>query len=170
VLEAAAPPPVERVCVAPLLARLHADALMLSGGKHEVSVEGEPSCDLLGAENELTSAFANLVSNAVRYTPAGGKARLIWRDGAEGASFSVEDTGLGIAAEHIPRLTERFYRVDRSRSRETGGTGLGLAIVKHALARHQAMLEVESKPGAGSRFTVRFPAQRTMPLSTLPAA
>src|SRR5437870_5394521 len=95
---------------------------------------------------------------------AGGSVRLVWRDSPEGASFSVEDTGLGIAAEHVPRLTERFYRVDRSRSRETGGTGLGLAIVKHALARHQATLEIESKVGAGSRFTVRIPPQRTVPL------
>jgi len=170
VLEAAPPPPMERVRIAPLLARLQADAGMLSGGKHDIALEGEPSVDLAGAEHELTSAFANLVSNAVRYTPPGGKVRLVWRDGADGASFSVEDTGVGIDAEHIPRLTERFYRVDRSRSRETGGTGLGLAIVKHALARHQAALEVESKPGSGSRFTVRFPPQRTMPLSTLPAA
>jgi two-component system phosphate regulon sensor histidine kinase PhoR len=160
VLEAAPPPAMERVRMVPLLARLHADALLLSGGKHDVALDGEPSFDLLGADNELASAFGNLVSNAVRYTPAGGRVSLVWRDGAEGASFSVQDTGLGIAAEHIPRLTERFYRVDRSRSRETGGTGLGLAIVKHALARHQAVLDVESKPGAGSRFTVRFPPQR----------
>jgi two-component system phosphate regulon sensor histidine kinase PhoR len=169
VLEAAPPPASERVRVSSLLARLHADALMLSADKHQISVEGEPSIDLAGSESELTSAFANLVSNAVRYTPAGGKVRIVWRDGEDGAAFSVEDTGLGIAAEHIPRLTERFYRVDRSRSRETGGTGLGLAIVKHALARHQASLEVESKPGSGSRFTARFPPQRTMPLLKLPA-
>ncbi len=160
VLEAAPPPPPQRVALAALLARLHADALMLSGGKHDIALDGEPSVDLLGAENELASAFGNLVSNAVRYTPAGGRVTLVWRDGPEGASFSVQDTGLGIAADHIPRLTERFYRIDRSRSRETGGTGLGLAIVKHALARHQATLDVESKPGAGSRFTVRFPPQR----------
>ena len=117
VLEAAPPPPAERVRVAPLLARLHGDAAMLSGGEHEVSLDGEPTRDLLGAESELASAFANLVSNAVRYTPAGGKVRLVWRDGDDGASFTVEDTGLGIAPEHIPRLTERFYRVDRGRSR-----------------------------------------------------
>jgi two-component system phosphate regulon sensor histidine kinase PhoR len=82
----------------------------------------------------------------------------------------VEDTGPGIAPEHLPRLTERFYRVDRSRSRETGGTGLGLAIVKHAVARHQASFDIESKPGAGSRFTVRFPLQRTMPAESTPSA
>jgi two-component system phosphate regulon sensor histidine kinase PhoR len=164
VLEAAPPPPTERVRVGPLLARLRADAEALSGGRHSITLHGEATTDLLGADSELASAFANLVSNAIRYTPAGGKVRLAWRDDAEGASFSVEDSGLGIAPEHIPRLTERFYRVDRSRSRETGGTGLGLAIVKHALARHQAILEIESKVGAGSRFTVRIPPQRTIPL------
>jgi two-component system phosphate regulon sensor histidine kinase PhoR len=164
VLESAPPPPTERVRVAPLLARLRVDAEALSAGKHAIALVGEPTLDLLGAETELASAFSNLVSNAIRYTPAGGKVTLVWRDGPEGASFTVEDTGLGIAAEHIPRLTERFYRVDRSRSRETGGTGLGLAIVKHAVARHQAAFDVESKPGAGSRFTVRFPAHRTLPL------
>jgi two-component system, OmpR family, phosphate regulon sensor histidine kinase PhoR len=159
-LEAAPPPPPERVRVAPLLARLKADATALSTGRHEITLLGEPKVDLVGSESELASAFGNLVSNAIRYTPPGGKVRLTWRDGPEGASFTVEDTGVGIPAEHIPRLTERFYRVDRSRSRETGGTGLGLAIVKHALARHQAALDVESRPGAGSSFTVRFPAQR----------
>ena len=163
VLESAPPPAAERVPVAPLLERLRADAAALSGGRHAISVEGAPTVDLIGAESELASAFGNLVSNAVRYTPSGGRVRLVWHDGPEGASFCVADTGPGIAAEHIPRLTERFYRVDRSRSRETGGTGLGLAIVKHALARHQAALEIESEVGTGSRFTARFPSQRTIP-------
>ena len=166
VLESAPPPPVEHVRVASLLERLRSDAEALSGGRHAISLQGSPNVDLLGSDSELASAFGNLVSNAIRYTPAGGTVRLAWRDGPDGAEFSVEDTGLGIAPEHIPRLTERFYRVDRSRSRETGGTGLGLAIVKHALARHQAVLDVESKPGAGSRFTVRFPPQRTIPLES----
>jgi two-component system, OmpR family, phosphate regulon sensor histidine kinase PhoR len=161
VLEASPAPALERVRVAPLLARLAADATALSGGKHAIALEGEPHVDLLGAENELASAFGNLVSNAVRYTPAGGAITLYWHDGADGATLTVADTGPGIAPEHLPRLTERFYRVDRSRSRETGGTGLGLAIVKHAVARHQAQLEIESRPGSGSRFTVRFPPQRT---------
>jgi two-component system phosphate regulon sensor histidine kinase PhoR len=164
VLESAPPPAAERVRIAPLLERLSADAAALSGGRHTVSVRGRPHVDLLGAEPEIASAFGNLLSNAVRYTPAGGRVTLAWDDGPEGASFSVEDTGVGIAPDHIPRLTERFYRVDRSRSRETGGTGLGLAIVKHALARHQASLEIASTPGAGSRFTARFPANRTIPL------
>ncbi|HEX6267023.1 MAG TPA: ATP-binding protein, partial [Burkholderiales bacterium] len=159
-LESAPPPPEERVRVAPLLERLRADAEVLSAGRHEVSAAGAPAKDLLGSETELLSAFGNLVSNAIRYTPAKGNVRIVWREDEGGASFSVEDSGVGIAPEHIPRLTERFYRVDRSRSRETGGTGLGLAIVKHALMRHQASLEIDSRPGAGSRFTARFPAHR----------
>jgi two-component system phosphate regulon sensor histidine kinase PhoR len=173
VLESAPPPASERVRVAPLLERLRADAVALSAGQHTITVSGTPSVDLVGSEAELASAFGNLISNAIRYTPAGGKVTLAWGDDADGAFFSVEDTGPGIAAEHIPRLTERFYRVDRSRSRETGGTGLGLAIVKHALARHQASLDIQSKLGVGSRFTVRIPAARTVPLNgivTLPAA
>ncbi len=161
-LESAPPPPAERVRVAPLLERVRADGAALSGARHTFTLHAEPALDLLGVETELASAFGNLVNNAVRYTPEGGVIRLAWREDPEGASFSVEDSGVGIAPEHLPRLTERFYRVDRSRSRETGGTGLGLAIVKHALARHQATLEVESKPGTGSRFTVRFPASRTV--------
>ncbi len=161
VLESAPPPPLERIAVAPLLERLRADADALSRGRHAVSIEGTPSFDLLGSESELASAFGNLLSNAVRYTPAGGTVKLVWRDGADGATFAVQDTGPGIASEHIPRLTERFYRVDRSRSRETGGTGLGLAIVKHALVRHQATLDIESEVGKGSRFSARFPPQRT---------
>jgi two-component system phosphate regulon sensor histidine kinase PhoR len=95
--------------------------------------------------------------------------RLIWEETAQGAAFTVADTGIGIQPEHIPRLTERFYRVDRSRSRETGGTGLGLAIVKHALTRHDATLEIESTVGAGSRFIARFPARRLVPAAPMPA-
>ena len=164
VLESAPPPASDRVRSAHLLERLRADATALSNGKHTITVSGAPSGDLIGSEAELASAFGNLISNAIRYTPAGGKVTLSWRDGPDGAFFSVEDTGLGIAPEHIPRLTERFYRVDRSRSRETGGTGLGLAIVKDALARHQASLDIDSKVGAGSRFTVRIAPSRTIPL------
>jgi two-component system phosphate regulon sensor histidine kinase PhoR len=170
VLESAPPPAPERVRVAPLLARVRIDAEALSGGKHAVSLTGAPALDLLGAESELVSAFSNLVSNAIRYTPAGGRVALAWRDGPEGASFTVEDTGLGIAAEHIPRLTERFYRVDRSRSRETGGTGLGLAIVKHVLQRHGAELRVDSMPGSGSTFTIVFPAARVRTVTRAEAA
>jgi len=163
VLESAPPPPTDRVQMASLLARLRLEAEALSGGRHSILMEGRPTLDLLGSETELASAFGNLVSNAIRYTPAGGKVCLVWREGPDGAAFAVEDTGPGIAPEHVPRLTERFYRVDRSRSRETGGTGLGLAIVKHAVARHQATLDVDSRLGAGSRFTVRFPPQRILP-------
>ena len=110
---------------------------------------------------ELQSALSNLVNNAVRYTPAGGSIAVVWeRKEDGGAVFSVQDTGPGIAPEHIPRLTERFYRVDRSRSRETGGTGLGLAIVKHVLQRHGASLNIASEVGKGSTFSVSFPANR----------
>ena len=117
--------------------------------------------ELAGAPAELQSAMSNLVSNAVRYTPGGGAVVVEWRRLQDGrGEFSVRDTGPGIEAEHIPRLTERFYRVDRSRSRETGGTGLGLAIVKHVAQRHGAQLRIESRPGRGSRFALVFPASR----------
>ncbi|MDH4426727.1 MAG: phosphate regulon sensor histidine kinase PhoR [Acidovorax sp.] len=117
--------------------------------------------ELAGSSAELQSALSNLISNAVRYTPAGGSITVEWQPASHGAAvFSVRDTGPGIAPEHIPRLTERFYRVDRSRSRETGGTGLGLAIVKHVLQRHGAMLEITSTLGKGSVFSVTFPASR----------
>ncbi len=158
------PPPAGRVPLRPLLERVRAEAEALSGGRHRVSLAVEAAADLYGAESEIASAFVNLVSNAVRYTPAGGEIRIFWRAAADGgAEFTVEDTGIGIEPEHLPRLTERFYRVDRSRSRETGGTGLGLSIVKHALARHQAGLSIDSRPGKGSRFSARFPAARVAP-------
>ena len=164
-LEHAPPPPdAERVPLAPLLQRVRAEAEALSAGKHRLSLKIEGAHDLLGAERELYSAFTNLVTNAVRYTPPGGEVRLRWRSGPQlqgyAGEFSVEDSGIGIDPEHLPRLTERFYRVDRGRSRETGGTGLGLSIVKHALARHQAVLAVDSTPGKGSRFSARFPMAR----------
>ena len=152
---------------APLLDRVRADAEALSGGKHRISLDVEPGFDLLGSESEIASAFGNLVSNAIRYTPADGEVRISWRAIAGEAEFAVEDSGIGIAPEHIPRLTERFYRVDRGRSRESGGTGLGLAIVKHILNRHQATLDITSVPGKGSRFAVRFPARRIVPVATV---
>ena len=160
------PPQGERVDVSLLLERIRVEAEGLSAGRHRVALDAEPGFDLLGSESEIASAFGNLASNAVRYTPPGGEVRLIWKASPKGADFVVEDTGAGIEAEHIPRLTERFYRVDRGRSRETGGTGLGLAIVKHALARHQATLEIESTLGKGSRFTARFPARRVVPAAS----
>ncbi len=159
----------ERVHVQGLLARVKADADALSSGRHHVTLDAMEGFDLAGAESEIASAFGNLASNAVRYTPEGGTVRLIWRASQEGAEFTVEDTGVGIEPQHIARLTERFYRVDRGRSRETGGTGLGLAIVKHALMRHQATLDIHSEPGKGSRFSVRFPAPRVVPSATRPA-
>jgi len=146
--------------VVPLLLQVSADAKALSGGRHEITLNIREQASVMGSRDELVSAFSNLVSNAVRYTPDGGRVALDWRVGAEGGEFTVADTGIGIAAEHIPRLTERFYRVDRSRSRATGGTGLGLAIVKHVLLRHQAELLIDSAPGQGSRFTVRLPPRR----------
>ena len=161
-LEHAPPPPEERIRVRPLLERLRGEIEQLSAGRHRVALAIEGGHDLSGAETEIAGAFVNLATNAVRYTPPGGEIRMAWRSSEAGGEFAVEDTGIGIEAEHIPRLTERFYRVDRGRSRETGGTGLGLAIVKHALSRHQATLEVESTPGKGSRFTVRFPAARLL--------
>ena len=163
-LEHAPPPPdAERIALGPLLQRVRAEAELLSGGRHRISLEWAGEQDLLGAEREIASALTNLATNAVRYTPSGGEIRLRWRSGEGGGEFSVEDTGIGIDPEHLPRLTERFYRVDRGRSRETGGTGLGLSIVKHALARHQAALAIDSAPGKGSRFTARFPAARLAP-------
>jgi two-component system phosphate regulon sensor histidine kinase PhoR len=160
VLEHAPPPHAERVPLALLLERVRTETEALSGGKHRISLEIAGEHDLLGAEREIESAFTNLATNAVRYTPAGGEIRLRWKSADGGGEFSVEDSGIGIDPEHLPRLTERFYRVDRGRSRETGGTGLGLSIVKHALARHQATLAIESRPGKGSRFSARFPANR----------
>jgi two-component system, OmpR family, phosphate regulon sensor histidine kinase PhoR len=154
------PPGDERVGMDRLLARIRSETEALSAGRHRVRMDTTPGYDLLGAESELASAFANLASNAIRYTPPGGEVRLEWRAGPDGATFTVADTGIGIEPEHVPRLTERFYRVDRGRSRATGGTGLGLAIVKHALARHQATLHIESEPGKGSRFSARFPSRR----------
>jgi len=146
--------------IVPLLLQVSADAKALSADRHEITLSIRDAANVTGNRDELASAFSNLVSNAVRYTPEGGRIALDWRVSPDGGEFTVADTGIGIAAEHIPRLTERFYRVDRSRSRATGGTGLGLAIVKHVLIRHQAELVIDSAPGQGSRFTVRLPARR----------
>ncbi len=161
-IESAPPPSSQVVDMGHMLDRLQRDAQALSGGRHEIASESSGQGNLYGAESELLSAFANLVANAVRYTPAGGKIVLEWRVDAGGAEFAVRDSGPGIAPEHISRLTERFYRVDRSRSREAGGTGLGLAIVKHALNRHQARLAIASEPGRGSRFVAIFPRSRVV--------
>ncbi len=160
-----------RFAIAPMVDALAAEARVLSAAAHVVVVDSVNAADILGNREELASAFANLVSNAIRYTPQGGRVALAFRVDADGSGvFSVADTGIGIAPEHIPRLTERFYRVDRSRSRATGGTGLGLAIVKHVLLRHRASLEIESTPGVGSTFAVRLPAQRVAALHAEPQA
>jgi two-component system phosphate regulon sensor histidine kinase PhoR len=140
---------------------LRNDAEALSQGTHQIRFEAESTQLLVGNEHELMSAFGNLISNAIRYTPDGGEITVQWGVNSNGQGvFSVRDTGPGISAEHLPRLTERFYRVDRSRSRDTGGTGLGLAIVKHIASRHQAQLLIESVPGSGSQFTLVFPSER----------
>ena len=157
--------------VRPFVEKLGEEARALSGGRHRISVTVERDCRLTGSAEELKSAFSNLVSNAVRYTPQGGTVQLVWRIEDGRGVFSVQDNGIGIEARHIARLTERFYRVDSSRSRETGGTGLGLAIVKHVLTRHQATLDVRSEPGRGSTFSAVFPSQRVaLPGQALAAA
>lgn len=140
-------------------ARLQVEAL--SGGRHIFEWHIEPDLDVLGAEGELSSAVANLLTNAVRYTPDGGTITVRWASEPEGgAQYSVQDTGIGIARRHIPRLTERFYRVDRGRSRAVGGTGLGLAITRHIALRHAADLRIQSEPGKGSVFSLTFPPER----------
>lgn len=147
-----------------LMARIETDGLGLSRNRHPMTFSidaGGKTCEIAGIESEWISAMGNLVSNAVRYTPEGSCIDVKWvslPDG--GAEFSVKDGGIGIAAEHIPRLTERFYRVDGSRSRDTGGTGLGLSIVKHVVQRHGGELRVSSEPGKGSTFTLTVPAAR----------
>lgn len=151
------------VAVDQLLADLAAEARALSAGAHPIEFHALATAGVRGDPEELRSAFANLVSNAVRYTPPGGRIELRWSEQGGQPAFEVEDEGVGIAAEHIPRLTERFYRVDRGRSSATGGTGLGLAIVKHVLLRHGARLEIESRPGQGSTFRAVFPAERRVP-------
>lgn len=152
----------ESVDIKELLNEIYQDGKSLSGERHPLRMEIASTANLLGNRDELHSAFGNLLSNAIRYTPEGGAILLRWFERGGQPVFSVQDSGIGIAAQHIPRLTERFYRVDRSRSRETGGTGLGLAIVKHIAMRHQAKLEVLSEEGKGSTFALVFPAKRVL--------
>jgi two-component system phosphate regulon sensor histidine kinase PhoR len=152
----------ERVDVIGQIERAVRDAERLSAGEHRIRTDVRTDAQLLGSSDEIGSVVFNLTSNAVRYTPAGGTITIGWRIEAGAPVLSVADTGIGIAAEHIPRMTERFYRVDRGRSRASGGTGLGLAIVKHVLLRHGAQLEIESEPGSGSVFRARFPAARLL--------
>ena len=150
----------EPVPMAAMLATLRREAEALSQGRHAITVVDEAGVDLMGSQPELHSAFSNLVANAVRYTPPGGTIAVTFRLEGDQPVLSVRDTGYGIPADHLPRLTERFYRVSTSRSRESGGTGLGLAIAKHVLGLHQARLEIRSEVGRGSEFACRFSATR----------
>lgn len=148
----------EEVDVPDMLGVLLQEAVSLSDGQHEISLKAEPNTRLMGVGSELRSAFSNLVFNAIRYTQEGGKIDIVWELMPSGSvRFSVTDNGVGIASEHITRLTERFYRVDEARTRQTGGAGLGLSIVKHALANHQSKLEISSQTGEGSCFSFSFP-------------
>ena len=151
----------------PLLESLVYEARALSSGRHAISLEFEGPPRLMAVPAEIESAVRNLVTNAVRYTPDGGTVTVSWRVRDDEGWLAVRDTGIGIATEHLPRITERFYRVDRSRSRDTGGTGLGLAIVKRIANRHHASLRIDSEPGKGSVFTIRFPSRRLV--ADLPA-
>jgi len=159
-LDAQAEAHSEPVAMAAMLAGLRRDAEALSQNQHTINVEVSCKRDVRGSTKDLHSAFSNLVANAVRYTPSGGGILLRWVDEGDGACFSVQDTGFGIPAEHLPRITERFYRVSTSRSRDKGGTGLGLSIVKHVLGLHQARLDITSELGVGSTFSAHFPGER----------
>ena len=170
-LEGSQPPGLhEKVSLTWLMSQVVMDSTALSegmanklgGAAHHLVLEPVPDVQLLGSRSELMSAVSNLVTNAVRYTPLGGLIELTWTHKPEGWVFAVKDSGPGIAAEHLPRLTERFYRVDRSRSRETGGTGLGLAIAKHVMQRHGGELRIESELGRGSTFQLTFPHTRVL--------
>ena len=156
-------PPVEEkkdIAVKDMLQALCLDAKNISGDKkHNITLHADENLFLSGSENELRSLFSNIIVNAVKYTPALGSITVDWYRDKNNAYFSVTDTGIGIAKEHIPRITERFYRVDKARSR-TRRHGLGLAIVKHVLLRHDATLQIESEIGKGSKFTCVFPAHR----------
>ncbi|MHB1273833.1 MAG: phosphate regulon sensor histidine kinase PhoR [Rhodanobacter sp.] len=152
----------ERVPMAALLATVRKEAEALSQGRHTITLESTAEADLLGSPKDLHSALSNLVSNAVRYTSAGGSIAIRWQRTPQGAVYSVSDTGFGIPATHLARLTERFYRVSSSRSRDSGGTGLGLSIVKHVLNLHQAQLQIQSTPGVGSTFACHFGKARLL--------
>jgi len=161
-LESTSPGAVnETIDVPALLDNIIDDARELSGDQHhDISSDIDRSLMISGNEVEIRSAFSNLIFNAVRYTPDHGAITISWFKDDEGAHFFVRDTGMGIPAQHIARLTERFYRVDVARSRHTGGTGLGLAIVKHVLQRHDGELDIKSTVGIGSEFRCNFPSTR----------
>jgi two-component system phosphate regulon sensor histidine kinase PhoR len=153
----------ENVAMGSMLGTLKREAEALSQNRHAITLEDSAQVDLWGSTKELHSAFSNLVSNAVRYTPAGGRIAIVFAREGDGAVLSVRDSGYGIPATHLPRITERFYRVSTSRSRESGGTGLGLAIAKHVLGLHQARLDITSEVGRGSTFSCHFGADRVHP-------
>ena len=155
--------PHDPVDVGGMLALMRKDVLAREVRPQEVMLRLDSTARLLGSEPEIHSIASNLISNAVKYTPQEGSIEIRWWSDAEGGHLAVRDTGIGIPAEHVPRLTERFYRVDKGRSRKSGGSGLGLAIVKHALQRHGARLTVESVEGRGSTFTCHFPPKRVQP-------
>jgi two-component system phosphate regulon sensor histidine kinase PhoR len=180
-LEGSPPPPVQewlpvKTLMTQCAQEAHELSSLLWGGTQSLHFAIDGVQEIAGSTSELHSAFFNLIANAIRYSPPDKAIDVRWARLPDGSAlFSVKDQGLGIAPEHIPRLTERFYRVDRSRSRETGGTGLGLAIVKHVAQRHGAELGIESVPGTGSRFSISFPAYRVrlsavaQPAETAPA-
>ena len=153
----------EPIDVAELMTRLRSDLLVRVPAALQVRLQVDTAARLVGEPAQLHSAFANLLDNAAKYTPAGGIITVRWWSDEHGGHFAVADTGIGIAPEHLPRLTERFYRVDAGRSRASGGSGLGLAIVKHVLQRHGGSLQIESEEGRGSTFTCHFPPARLLP-------
>jgi two-component system phosphate regulon sensor histidine kinase PhoR len=161
--------PHEPIDVAALMSQLRQDVLARAPHPATVQVRADSNARLLGEEIQIHSAFSNLVDNAAKYTPSDGSVQIRWWTDDKGGHFSVSDTGIGIAPSHIPRLTERFYRVDPGRSRGTGGSGLGLAIVKHVLQRHGAELSIESEEGRGSKFTCHFPRERVQSAPALAA-
>jgi len=161
------PPSDQLIDMGSVMRHLREDAASLSGERHRITFDVDDALTVTGVETEILSALGNLVTNAIRYTPDGGTIHVDWRMRGGSAVFSVTDSGFGIPAVDIPRLTERFYRVDVKRSRERGGTGLGLAIVKHIINRHQGRLQIESKFGEGSTFTILLPA--VAPSETKPA-
>nr|WP_217437090.1 phosphate regulon sensor histidine kinase PhoR [Serratia fonticola] len=153
----------EKVDIPLMLRVLQREAQSLSGGNHQINFRVNENLQVFGNEDQLRSAVSNLVYNAVNHTPAGTNIEVSWQQTPQGAQFQVSDNGPGIGAEHIPRLTERFYRVDKARSRQTGGSGLGLAIVKHALSHHDSRLEILSEPGIGTRFIFTLPNRLIVP-------
>lgn len=139
-----------------LIQQLHRNSQALSSGRHTITLDIFGPQTAFGSKDEISTAFSNIITNAIRYTPDGGKIDIFWKQTDKGPVFTVRDTGIGIAPEHIPLLTQRFYRVDKSRSRKVNGTGLGLSIVRHILLRHNAQLHIQSTPGEGSEFSIQF--------------